>query len=508
MELAERLPPDEAAASATALRNAVLEGRLLGREGEAGRAGLADFLFAPSAQALWQWFGPTPPCRVREALDRDIAAIDALISAQLDAILHHPRLQRLEGRWRGVEWLTALTKRGRWNRVKLRILNVGWSELARDVARAAEFDQSETFRKIYDEEFGTAGGEPYGVMVVDHELRHMPAPGAPTDDVDMLKQLSGVAAAAFMPMVFGAAPELLGLDSFSVLERVQDAAGALFDEAHGRWNTLGKLRDTEFLAVALPRVLARLPWEDDGRHGMAFRYAEYAPTVMERTWTSAGFAFAAVAARAFAEHGWPADVRGADPDRVGGGLVTELPIEWFRTDPPGVWPRLPLEVVLTDAQERALAEAGLMPLGALPFGIELLFGVVRSLRRPDRHVGPQAEAADINARLSVQINSVLCASRFAHHLKVMARDMVGSVTTAEAIERRLQDWLTQYVNGSLSTGPEMRARCPLVQGRVEVWELQGRPGAYGCTMHLQPHFQLDDIGATFSLTTEIARPSA
>ena len=490
-----------------ALRDVVLSGRPFG-------AALGDFLFAPAEQALRQWLGEARPRRLREALDRDIVAIDALISAQLDAILHHPRLQRLEGRWRGVEWLTALAERGRWTRVKLRILNVSWTELARDLARAAEFDQSETFRKVYEEEFGRAGGEPYGVMVVDHELRHAPAPReatdirAPTDDVDMLEQLRGIAAAAFVPMVFGASPALLGFDSFSEMERAQDPAGALSDAAHTRWNALTGRRDTEFLAVALPRVLARLPWEDDGRHGMAFRYTEYAPGSTERVWTGAGFAFAAVVARAFTEHGWPADVRGADTDRVGGGLVTGLPVEWFGTDPPGTWPRLPLEVVLTDSQERALADAGLMPLGALPFGAELLFGVVRSLRRPDRYTGPQAEFADANARLSLQINSVLCAARFAHLLKIMARDMVGSVVTPEEMERRLEEWLNGYVNGNLSGGPESRARYPLVQGRVEVRELKGRPGAYGCTMHLQPHFQLDDVGASFSLTTEVTRATA
>ena len=258
-----------------------------------------------------------------------------------------------------------------------------------------------------------------------------------------------------------------------------------------------------FVGVTLPHVLARPPWQDDGTRADGFRYAEYAPTVDHRVWMSAGYAFAAVAARAFAHYAWPADVRGVETDRIGGGLVTGLPLEPFRTDPDHVWVRCPAEIVLSDRQERSLLDAGLMPLSSVPYGEDLVFGAVRSLQTPQRHQGPTAAAADANARLSTQINSILCASRFAHHLKMKGRHMVGSFKTADEIQRFLQDWLTQYVNGNLASSGDSRARFPLVAGRVTVNELPGKPGSFGCVVHLQPHYQLDDIAASFQLVTDL-----
>jgi len=197
-------------------------------------------------------------------------------------------------------------------------------------------------------------------------------------------------------------------------------------------------------------------------------------------------------------------VRGVETDREGGGLVTGVPLESFTTDPHLVWVRSPVEIVLTDRQERSLLEAGLMPLSAAPFSEELVFGAVRSLQVPQRYQGVTAHAADANARLSTQINSILCASRFAHHLKMKGRHMVGSFKTADEIERFLQAWLTQYVNGNLAASGDSRARFPLVAGRVSVNELPGKPGSFGCVIQLQPHYQLDDIAAAFQLVTDLS----
>jgi type VI secretion system protein ImpD/type VI secretion system protein ImpC len=261
-----------------------------------------------------------------------------------------------------------------------------------------------------------------------------------------------------------------------------------------------------FIGVALPRVLARPPWGDDPARADGFRYAEYAPEISSRVWMSAGYAFAAVVARAFVNHAWPADVRGSETDFVGAGLVTDLPIEPFRTDPDQVWVRPPLDLVLSDRLEASLVEVGLMPLSVLPYSEEAVFSAVRSMQAPASYMGRTAAAANANARLSAQLNSMLCVSRFAHYIKIMGREMVGSFKTADEIEGRLQKWLIGYVNSNLESGPENRARFPLVAGRVSVRELAGRPGVFGCTMHLQPHFQLDDVAATFRLVTDIAAP--
>ncbi len=507
LSLAE--PTSAVVAEPPVAREAMLSGRFAGSRDTALADTLGEFLSAPSGKALDLWFGAQrgarlriDPQALRDAVDRDIAAIDAMLSAQVDAILHHRRLRKLEGTWRGVAWLVDGLELS--NRLKIKILNVGWPEICRDLERAIEFDQSLLFRKVYEEEFGTPGGEPYGLLVVDHEVRHRPSAESRTDDVNALASLSGVAAAAFSPVIVSASPALLEVDSFTDLATSTDLAAPLRNREHDRWRSLASRADMRFLGVTLPHVLARAPWQDDGTRSDGFRYCEYAPTNEDRVWMTAGFAFASVVARAFGRFAWPADVRGVETDRVGGGLVTGVALEPFTTDPDHVWVRSPVEIVLSDRQERSLLEAGLMPLSSIAYCEELVFGAVRSLQLPQRYQGPNASVAEANARLSTQINSILCASRFAHHLKMMGRHMVGSFKTASEIEHFLQAWLTQYVNGNLAATGDSRARFPLVAGRVNVNELPGRPGSFGCVIHLQPHYQLDDVSAAFQLVTDLS----
>jgi len=492
------------------LRDAILSGRFVGNRDNALEDALAAFLMSQGGEAVDRWFGTgaaarssTDPDALRGALDRDIAAIDTLLSEQVDAILHDPRLRRFEGTWRGVAWLVDGTDQS--SRLKVKLLNVGWYEICRDLERAIEFDQSHLFRKVYEEEFGTPGGEPYGLLVVDHEVRHRPAANARTDDVNAMAALSGVAAAAFCPVILGASPTLLEVDNFADLASVVDVAAPLRNADHARWRSLSTRPDMRFIGVALPHFLARPPWEDDGTRADNFRYSEYAPTSDERVWMNAAYAFASVVARAFVNYSWPADVRGVETDRVGGGLVECTALEPFHTDADHVWNRPSVEIVWNDHQERALLDAGLMPLSSLPFSDELVFGAVRSLLVPQRFSGATAEVADANARLSSQINSILCASRFAHHLKMKGRQMVGSFRTADEIERQLQDWLSRYVNANVNSTGDSRARFPLVGGRVRVQELAGKPGNFGCVVQLQPHYQLDDVSATFQLVTDLGR---
>jgi type VI secretion system protein ImpD/type VI secretion system protein ImpC len=496
------------------LRQSVLAGAYFTAAHAQAGARLAAFAFSDPAAALVEWFGAnwfeaekgraraSDGSALRAALERDIAAIDALLGAEVDAILHHPRFQKLEGRWRGLAWLVGGFDPG--GRIKVKVLNLSWMELTRDLERAAEFDQSHLFRKIYEEEFGTPGGEPYGLLVIDHEVRHRPGPAAPTDDVTALKLLSSVAAAAFAPVVLSAAPELLGVDTFTDLASVLDPGAPFRTTDYVRWRSLFTQEDIRFLAVALPRVLARLPWHDDPGCVRPFRYDEHAPDGSSRVWMTAGYAFAATAVRAFRDFAWPADVRGVETDRVGGGLVSELVVESFRTDPDHVWIRPSLDVTLSDRQERAMIDVGLMPLSAIPYSEEAVFSSVRGLQTPAQYSGANAGAANASARLSTQMNSLLCASRFAHYLKMLGREMVGSFRTAEEIENQLQQWLRRYVNTNVASGSDSRSRYPLAAGRVTVREKPGRPGVYGCVVQLQPHFQLDDLSATFRLVTEIA----
>ena len=505
---------NEAEPVAAPLRDSVLSGQFFGAKHAAAAARLAGFAHGggTAGDRLRDWFGDAADLLVargaeamRVALDRDIAAIDALIGEQLDAVLHAERLQALEGRWRGLAWMLRGMEPGR--RVKVRLLTITWAEICRDLERALEFDQSSLFRRIYEDEFGIAGGEPFGMLVIDHAVRHRPGPQAPTDDVGAMMQLSSIAAAAFCPIVLSLHPSVLEVDDFAQLDTVQDVTAPLRGPLHSRWRGLSSRPDMRFIAVALPRLLARHPWTDDPGRADGFRYREYAPDARSRCWMGAGYAFAACALRAYSNYAWPADIRGVETDRVGGGLITDVAPEPFASGPPLAWPRTALELRVGERQERALVEAGLMPVSALPYSAEMVFSAVRSLQMPATHMGANAAAADANARLSSQINSILCASRFAHYLKVMGRDMVGSFQTADAIERRLSIWLQGYVNSNISSTGESRARFPLVAGEVQIRDRPGHPGVFSCVVRLQPHYQLDDVATSFSLVTELTAGS-
>ncbi|MCL2419582.1 MAG: type VI secretion system contractile sheath large subunit [Conexibacteraceae bacterium] len=508
---ATRPPP--AGAAAGPLRHAVLSGRFARAEAGDLACDLAALLEQDhGALALWLGsdavaaVGHDPPA-IRALIERDIVAIDRLIARQLDAVLHHPRLQRLEGSWRGLARMVGGFEGG--PRLKTRLLAVRWDEIGRDLARASQFDQSAVFRLIYESEFGTAGGEPFGLMVIDHELRHTPeqrtlAGQAPVDDVSVLAELSAIAAAAFMPMVFGAAPALLGVDAFADLALSNDIAAAFRDEAHARWRALTTREDARFLAVTMPRALARPRWRAGAQEHRGFRYEEHAAGPQHHTWCVAGYAFAATVGRAQARFNWPGDVRGVTPDRVGGGLVTDLPAEPFVFGPETWWNRPTLDLTLTDRQEQELVLAGLMPLNALPHG-DAAFASVHSLQaRHAEAVGRAPSAAGANTHLSAQINAMLCVSRFAHYIKIIGRELTGAFLTAGEIERRLQSWLAGYTNASQSPDPDSRARHPLVSSRVSVHELRDQPGSFGCVLQLQPFYQLDDVSATFRLVTGFA----
>ena len=445
--------------------------------------------------------GPDRRAVLEEALDRDIAALDGLIARQLDAILHQARLRRLEGSWRGLDWLVHGFVQDRL--VKVRLLVMRWAELARDLERAAEFDQSHMFRMVYEEEFGMPGGEPFGMLAADFEIHPGPSAGHRENDPAVLDQLSAVAAAAFCPIVLPAAPELLGMDEFHDAGTTVSLAEVLRAPERTPWRSLAAREDARFVALVLPRTLGRPAWRDDGSRADRFRYREDAGRADQRVWTTPVYALASVAARAFARFRWPAEIRGAEPGwDATGGVVETLPHQGFRADPPGPPPRPPLELSLTDEQEREAADGGLVALCGLESLPEASFGAVPSIHRPPRMT---TDIANANQRMSAQLNSVLCVSRFAHIVKLMGRDMVGSALSAEEVELRLQQWLNRHVTGLAGSG-DAAARYPLRDARVEVRERPGRPGSYGCTITLQPHYQLDEVGAAFRLVTDLAAP--
>ncbi len=467
------------------------------------------FLRAASPdEALAVWLGGRLPQRgtgsrrrLLAALDRDIAEIDRLLAEQLNAILHHPKFQMLEASWRGLLYLVGVAEAV--EGAKVRVLNAGWGEICRDLDRAVEFDQSALFEKIYSEEFGTPGGEPFGLIVADYYMQHARGPGHPTDDVAALRALSQIAAAAFAPVVTGCTPVLFGLDSFRELHVALDLESVFGQPQYARWRSLQESEDARFVGIVLPRILMRRPYAHDGSRCDGFRFRETAAEVGHDgyLWGNAAYAFASVVVRAFGVSGWFAEIRGAAQDSLSGGLVVDLVVDEFATDSPGIASKFSTEVSISERQEKELADLGFIPLMRSHNTDFSVFYSNQSIQRP-RHY--DRAAATANARLSAMLQYVLCVSRFAHYVKVIGRDRIGAFATPEECEAYLQRWLLNYCMGNDDASPELRARYPLHEARVQVRELPGRPGAFACTVHLRPHFQLDQVVSTFRLVTELA----
>ena len=473
-----------------------------------GRKQISDeaidaFAAAGPAAAVRHWFGDAPPSDLRLLrlrLDRVIAAIDAALSTATVAIISHPRFAALEAAWRGVAWLTeGLVADGM---SRLRLLDVRWPELARDLERAPEFDRSALFVKVYEEEFGTPGGLPYSLLIALHEVRHRPAPGYPTDDITALRHLAAVAAAAFTPIILNVAPALLGADSFADLD-LRRALAPLFRQLdYGRLQSLQRHPDMRFLGLVAPRIVVRAPWSRASLPDLGFRY-----TGNDRALLAGGaLAVAHVAIRAFNNDRWPAMITGTVRDELTGGLITGLPDMSFDTDRPGVAIQPPIELNLSEALDRDLNDAGIVAIRRVRDTPWLAIYALPSLHRSEAVY--HADAARANDRLSGTLSYMLCVSRFAHYIKVIGRDLVGSSGSPAEIESRLQRWLNTYTSTGDRMSAEMQARYPLQEARIRVTDVAGRPGALECAVWLKPHFQIDQAVSEFHLVTVVAAPEA
>ncbi len=500
--LDEAVAAEPEAPAATPLRARVLAGA--GRA--EGEAELDGWLRAPADEALAAWFGPTllagsDAGRLRRMLDRDVAELDAVIARAVDTILHHPRLQALEAAWRGVRWLVDTL--GHDGMTVVRMMDCRWAELGRDLERSPDFDQSTLFRLIYDEEFGMPGGVPYSMLVGLYDIRHKPGRDRPTDDVSIMRALSRVCAAAFTPMVMGIDPALLGVDGFGELDVRQSLAETLNDVEHRRLKSFQQTSDSRFIALAGPRVLLRERRRGRAAGDCGFRYEErLRASGGDELWGNAALAVAHVCLRAFDEHRWLAAIRGTAPDQLAGGVVAGLPMPDFETDSPLVALKFATEVNVSAALERDMTEAGLICLRRAKDTPFLVFYGLPTLHRPKLNYA--TEIARVNAELGAMLNYILCVSRFAHYLKVIGREWIGSLKTAEECENKLQNWLHGFCSAGDRLTYETKARYPLQDGRVRVRETPGKPGVYECTMQLKPHFQLDQAISEFQLTTTLA----
>ena len=429
--------------------------------------------------------------------DRAIAAIDAKLSDQLNAIMHHPKFCALEGTWRGLHYLVMNTETS--TSLKLRVLNLSKRELGRDLQRAVEFDQSQLFKKIYENEFGTPGGEPYGALIGDYEWTPHP------DDVETLRLVSNVAAAAFSPFISAAGASMFGFDSWPELSRPRDLAKIFETQEYTKWRSFRDSEDARFVSLVMPRTLARLPYGAATKPIDEFSYEEApydaagAAKPMQHNeycWMNAAYAMGTKLTDAFAKYGFCTAIRGAE----GGGKVENLPYHVFTSDDGDMDAKCPTEIAITDRREFELSNQGFLPLCHYKNTDYSVFFGAQTVQKPKKYDRPEATA---NAAISARLPYIMASSRFAHYLKVMARDKIGSFMEASDCERWLNRWIMNYVNGNENAGQEMKARFPLREARVEVKEIPGKPGSYNAIAYLRPWLQMEELTTSLRMVARI-----
>jgi len=423
-----------------------------------------------------------------------IAQIDKLISMQLNEIMHHPDFQQLEGSWRGLNYLVQNSETG--EKLKLRVMNVSKKDLLKDMEKASEFDQSTLFKKIYEEEFGMFGGASYGALIGDYEFGNNP------QDLSLLEKVSQVAAAAHAPFISAAAPTLFNWDKFEELSGPRDLSKIFQSVEYAKWKSFRESEDSRYVALALPHILMRLPYGQASVPVENFNYEEDVDgtDTSKYLWGNAAYALGTRLTDAFAKYHWTAAIRGVE----GGGLVSGLPVHTFKTDEGDVALKCPTEIAITDRREKEFADLGFIPLVHCK-GTD--YAAFFSTQTANKAKVYDAESANANARLSSQLQYILAVSRFAHYLKSMMRDKIGSFMTRKNAEDFLNRWIANYVLLDDNAGQEMKAKYPLREARIDVSEIPGKPGAYRAVAFLKPHYQLDELSVSLRLVANLPPPA-
>jgi type VI secretion system protein ImpC len=431
---------------------------------------------------------------VEKTINYWIAEIDKKISAQLNEIMHTEEFQKLEGSWRGLFYLVDKTETS--TALKIRVLNASKRDLLKDLEKASEFDQSGLFKKVYEAEYGIFGGEPYGVLIGDYEFSNHP------EDMALLERVGQVAAAAHAPFISAADPELFGLESFTEIDAKRDLAKIFDSVEYAKWKSFRESEDSRYVGLCLPHTLMRLPYGDKTRRTEGFRYEEDVDGRDHKKylWGNAAYAMGARITDSFAKCGWLASIRGVQ----GGGLVEGLPTHTFSTDEGDIALKCPTEVAITDRREKEFSDLGFIPLVHCKGRDFAAFFATQSCQKAKLYNKDEANA---NARLSTQLQYILCVSRFSHYLKAMARDRIGSFTSRNECERWLNEWINTYVHPSpeLASQASLAAK-PLAEARIDVREVKGRPGAYEAVAYLKPHYQLEALSVSMRLVAELPPP--
>ncbi len=427
-------------------------------------------------------------------LNARISQIDRLLSRQLNAIMHHEDFQKLEGSWRGLHYFVHQSETGQL--LKIRVMNASKSDLLKDMERAPEFDQSALFKKVYEEEFGTFGGAPYGALIGDYEFGRHP------QDVALLEKISNVAAAAHAPFIAAADAKMFNMDSYTELGNPRDMAKIFNTPDYAKWRSFRDSEDSRFVGLCLPHILMRLPYGSETRPVEAFNFEEDVDGTdhSKYLWGNAAYAFGTRLTESFAKYHWCATIRGVE----GGGLVQGLPTHTFKTDEGDVALKCPTEIAITDRREKELSDLGFIPLVHCKNTDYAAFFGAQSAQKAKLY---DTDAANANARLSTQLQYIMATSRFAHYLKAMMRDKVGSFMNRDECEKFLNRWISKFITTDPEATQEIKAKYPLSEARVDVVEIPGKPGCYKAVAFLKPHFQLDELTISLRLVAELPPPA-
>lgn len=428
------------------------------------------------------------------AINSRIAEIDRLLTAQLNQVMHHEDFQKMEASWRGVHYLVKNSLTG--TSLKIKLMNVTKKDLLKDFERSLEFDQSTLFKKVYEEEYGTFGGSPFGALIGDYEFGNHP------QDLALLENLAGVAAASHAPFLSAASAGMFGWDTFSEMTEVRDVAKIFDRTEYMKWRSFRESEDSRYVGLTMPHVLMREPYGEATKPTETFRFEEDVDGKDHKKylWGNAAYALGARLTEAFSMHGWCVAIRGVE----GGGLVQGLPTHTFATDEGEIAMKCPTEVAITDRREKEFADNGFIPLVHCKGTDYAAFFATQSANKPKKY---DQDAANANARLSSQLQYIFATSRFAHYLKSMMRDKVGSFMSRADAEKFLNQWILNYVTEDDTASPSVKAAHPLREARVDVAEIPGKPGCYRAVAFLRPHFQLDELSVSLRLVADLPPPA-
>jgi type VI secretion system protein ImpC len=471
----------------------IQEGRMANEPSQADYA--KTLLGTLAGQLLDEDMKFSPDKGVVAMINERVAQIDQLLTDQVNAIMHHPDFQALEGSWQGLKDLVFGSETS--TRLKLRLMVASKKELLADLESAVDYDMSVLFKKVYEEEYGTFGGHPYSMLLGDYYFGRHP------QDIALLERISKVAAAAHAPFVASAAPALFDMRSFTEVGTPRDFS-KIFESAElVAWNGFRESEDSRYVALVLPRYASRLPYGEKTRPVDRFAFEEDVDGKdhSKYLWTNACYLLGLRVTEAFAKYGWTTAIRGVE----GGGKVEGMTAHTFKTDEGDIVLKCPTEVTITDRREKELNDLGFIAVvNSKGSNFAAFFGG-QTVNKPKTY---DKDAANANANLSSRLPYILAASRFAHYIKVIIRDKVGSFQTKDSIEKYLNNWISGYVCLNAGAPQDIKAKLPLASARIDVSEIAGRPGAYQAVVFVRPHFQMEELKASIRMVAELPAPAA